>query len=51
MASTIGAALWMGQSTIFSWYVRNFVSFSEIYGSLGSVAAFMTWLCCPPWRC
>jgi membrane protein len=44
LASALSAVLWMGQSIVFSWYVRNFAGFSEIYGSLGSVAAFMTWL-------
>ncbi len=44
VGSAVGALLWIGVSIIFSWYVRNFASFSALYGSLGAVAAFMTWL-------
>ena len=31
-------------SLLFSWYVANFGSFNETYGSLGAVIGFMTWL-------
>ena len=31
-------------SMLFSWYVSNFGSFNETYGSLGAVIGFMTWL-------
>ncbi|MGE0798651.1 MAG: YihY/virulence factor BrkB family protein [Lautropia sp.] len=31
-------------STLFSWYVRNFGSYNETYGSLGALIGFMTWL-------
>ena len=42
--SFVGAGLWLVISILFAWYVRNFARFDEIYGSLGSVAVFMTWL-------
>ena len=42
--SVIGAILWLAISVLFAWYVRNIASFDEIYGPLGSVAVFMTWL-------
>lgn len=42
--SAVGALLWLGVSIVFGWYARNIASFSALYGSLGSVAAFMTWL-------
>jgi len=31
-------------SILFSWYAQNIANFSALYGSLGSVVAFMTWL-------
>lgn len=35
---------WIITSTIFSFYVNNFGSYSVIYGSLGAVIALLTWL-------
>ena len=31
-------------SLLFSWYVANFGSYNETYGSLGAIIGFMTWL-------
>ena len=31
-------------SLLFSWYVTNFGSYNETYGSLGAIIGFMTWL-------
>ncbi|ACF02332.1 ribonuclease BN [Rhodopseudomonas palustris TIE-1] len=42
--SLIGAALWIVVSLGFAWYAQNIANFSALYGSLGSVIAFMTWL-------
>lgn len=42
--SITGAILWLAISVLFAWYVRNVARFDAIYGSLGSVAVFMTWL-------
>lgn len=44
VSSTISAVLWLGMSVSFSWYAQNLGSFSALYGSLGSVVAFMIWL-------
>lgn len=40
----IAAVLWVGVSMLFSWYVSNFGSYNETYGSLGAVIGFMTWI-------
>jgi membrane protein len=41
----VGAAvLWLAGSMLFSWYVSNFGSYNETYGSLGAVIGFMTWI-------
>ncbi len=40
----IAAVLWIGVSMLFSWYVSNFGSYNETYGSLGAVIGFMTWI-------
>jgi membrane protein len=42
--SAITALLWLIASALFSWYVANFGSFNQTYGSLGAVIGFMTWL-------
>jgi membrane protein len=40
----IAAAVWLVGSMLFSWYVANFGSYNETYGSLGAVIGFMTWI-------
>jgi membrane protein len=42
--SGIAALLWLAVSLGFSWYVANFGSYNETYGSLGAVVGFMTWI-------
>ncbi|EIM30788.1 YihY/virulence factor BrkB family protein [Microvirga lotononidis] len=40
----VAAVLWLVGSMLFSWYVANFGSYNETYGSLGAVIGFMTWI-------
>ena len=40
----VAAVLWLVVSMLFSWYVANFGSYNETYGSLGAVIGFMTWI-------
>ena len=40
----VAAVLWVAGSMLFSWYVSNFGSYNETYGSLGAVIGFMTWI-------
>lgn len=40
----VAAVLWIAVSMLFSWYVSNFGSYNETYGSLGAVIGFMTWI-------
>jgi membrane protein len=42
--SLVAAVLWLVVSMLFSWYVANFGSYNETYGSLGAVIGFMTWI-------
>ncbi|PWS34646.1 YihY/virulence factor BrkB family protein [Falsiroseomonas bella] len=42
--SGVAAVLWLLVSIAFSWYVANFGSYNETYGSLGAVIGFMTWI-------
>ena len=42
--SIVAAVLWLVVSMLFSWYVANFGSYNETYGSLGAVIGFMTWI-------
>jgi membrane protein len=41
---TFAAAGWLLMSLLFSWYVANFGHYDKIYGSLGALAGFMTWI-------
>jgi membrane protein len=40
----VASVLWLAGSMLFSWYVANFGSYNETYGSLGAVIGFMTWI-------
>jgi membrane protein len=40
----VAAAAWLAMSLLFSWYVANFGHYDKIYGSLGALAGFMTWI-------
>ena len=42
--SAFAAALWVGVSMLYSWYVASFDSYNRIYGSLGAGVGFMTWI-------
>lgn len=42
--SAVATLLWLLVSIGFSWYVANFGSYNETYGSLGAVIGFMTWI-------
>ncbi|WP_137388983.1 YihY/virulence factor BrkB family protein [Rhodoligotrophos defluvii] len=42
--AALAGLLWLAASGLFSWYVANFGSYNETYGSLGAVIAFMTWI-------
>jgi membrane protein len=42
--SALAAIVWLIASMLFSWYVANFGSYNETYGSLGAAIGFMTWL-------
>jgi membrane protein len=44
VGSLLAASLWVAASALFSWYVSNFSSYNETYGSLGAVIAFMVWM-------
>lgn len=41
--SLLAAAVWLLASSAFSYYVSNLTDFSATYGSLGTIAAAMTW--------
>jgi membrane protein len=40
----VASASWLVMSLLFSWYVANFGHYDKIYGSLGALAGFMTWI-------
>lgn len=42
--SILASVIWVAASILFSWYVANFGTYNETYGSLGAVIAFMVWM-------
>ncbi|WP_412760086.1 YihY/virulence factor BrkB family protein [Methylobacterium guangdongense] len=44
VGSVVAGLLWLIASLLFSWYVANFGTYNETYGSLGAVIGFMTWI-------
>lgn len=40
----LSSLVWIGASVAFSWYVTNFGSYNQTYGSLGAIIGFMTWI-------
>ncbi len=42
--ASFAAIAWLVVSILFSWYVANFDTYNETYGSLGAVIAFMVWM-------
>lgn len=39
----LAAALWIGGSLVFSWYLSNFANYNVTYGSLGAIFGLLTW--------
>lgn len=45
MPGAVGVAIgWIAGSTLLSWYLSNVANYAFMYGSLGTVIAFMFWL-------
>ena len=42
--AALAAALWLGASLAFSWYVSDVANYTATYGSLGAVVGLMMWL-------
>ena len=42
--SAAAAISWIAMSIVFSWYVAAFDSYNRVYGSLGAVVGFMSWI-------
>lgn len=42
--AVIGSLFWLAGSILFSWYVANFGSYDDLYGSFAAVAILMLWL-------
>ncbi|EKV28205.1 Ribonuclease BN [Caenispirillum salinarum AK4] len=41
--AVVAAVLWLAASMLFSFYVANFASYNETYGSLGAVVVLLMW--------
>jgi membrane protein len=40
----IASAVWIVGTFLFSWYVAKFGHYNEMYGNLGSIVGFLTWI-------
>lgn len=45
----VAVLLWLGGSSIFSWYVGNFGSFNKTYGSMGAAVVLLLWFLLAAW--
>jgi membrane protein len=43
VGAIVATVLWLVASALFSWYVSNFGSYNETYGSVAAVAVLMMW--------
>jgi membrane protein len=44
LGSVVATGLWLAASSAFSWYVAEFNSYDELYGSFGAVVILLYWL-------
>ena len=42
--AVVATVLWLGGSALFSWYVSNFGSYNETYGSVAAIVVLMMWM-------
>ncbi len=42
--STVSSALWLLETLLFKWYVQHFGNFDRVYGNLGAIVGFLTWI-------
>jgi len=42
--SSVSAALWLAGSFLFTWYAGNFGTYDRVYGGLGAIVGFLTWI-------
>lgn len=42
--SVTASGLWLAITAGFDWYVDNFGSYDRVYGSLGAIVGFLTWM-------
>lgn len=40
----VGVILWIGISVLFAIYVQNFGNYDRVYGALGGIVIFLTWM-------
>lgn len=42
--AALASALWLMGTLVFKWYVQNFGNFDRVYGNLGAMVGFLTWI-------
>lgn len=42
--TALATVLWLLLTQAFTWYVRNVANYSQLYGSVGAVIAFLVWM-------
>lgn len=42
--AALATVLWLVLTQAFTWYVRNVANYSQIYGSIGALIAFLVWM-------
>jgi membrane protein len=44
VGSIVASALWLLGTLLFKWYVGHFGNFDRVYGNLGAIMGFLTWI-------
>jgi membrane protein len=42
--SAIASFLWLMGTLLFTWYVEHFGTYNQVYGNLGAIVGFLTWV-------
>ena len=42
--SATASFLWLMGTLLFTWYVEHFGTYNQVYGNLGAIVGFLTWV-------
>jgi membrane protein len=42
--SVMASTFWVAATILFAWYAQNYGTYDRVYGSLGAIVGFLTWI-------